>query len=68
MTHSMHRREFLKSTGALAAGAGLGPWIAGGCDDASRTSRQAVTMWEFSWLTRREGGRSGVRGLGQGAR
>ncbi|MBW1831345.1 MAG: hypothetical protein JRG93_07330 [Deltaproteobacteria bacterium] len=52
----MHRREFLKKTmGILAAGAGLGPWVAGGCNEAATSGRQAVTMWEFSWLTRREG-------------
>jgi hypothetical protein len=56
MTSSMDRREFLKNTtAALAAGAGFAPWVAGGCSDASTSTRQAVTMWEFSWLTRREG-------------
>jgi len=56
MTGSMHRREFMKNTtGALAAGAGLAPWVVGGCGEAGTSRRQAVTMWEFSWLTRREG-------------
>jgi hypothetical protein len=56
MTISMRRREFLKNaTGALAAGAGLVPWVAAGCSETSTSGRQAVTMWDFSWLTRRDG-------------
>ena len=38
-----------------ADGAGLAPWVVGGCGEAGTSRRQAVTMWEFSWLTRREG-------------
>lgn len=52
----MDRREFLRSgSSALIATTGLGPLAAIGCDEGSATSRHAVTMWEFSWLTRREG-------------
>ena len=43
------------TTGALAAGTALVPWVAGGCGEGGTRGRQAVTMWEFSWLTRREG-------------
>lgn len=52
----MFRREFLESTAAaLATCAGLAPWAGSGCGEATTSSRRVVTMWEFSWLTRREG-------------
>jgi len=55
----MDRRDFLKKTGALATSASLGPWV-GACNSSSGngstdSGRLAITMWEFSWLVRRQG-------------
>lgn len=53
----MDRREFLKksSAGAIVACTGIGPLAAVGCSGNGSGSAEVVTMWEFSWLTRRQG-------------
>jgi len=57
------RRHFLKGTAGFLAAGGLGTLGQAGCGSSGRAEfsstkeeeRLAVTMWEFSWLVRRQG-------------
>ena len=53
----MKRREFLTASAGAVGAACIGSPLASGCSSGSNVgdSTMSVTMWEFSWLVRRQG-------------